>query len=76
MGDQVWLMTSKHTEPLLSAEPISTPTSSVSGGHLQLVDVGMKDLVHETDTGRFVWIFSLQFNVYLPYSACKRSCET
>lgn len=59
MGDQVWLMTSKHTEPLLHVVLINTPTTLVGDGHLQFVDVGVEDLVHEPNTGRFVWIISL-----------------
>lgn len=75
MGDQVWLMTSKHTEPLLHVVLISTQTTSADDSHLQFIDVGVEDLVHESNTGRFVWIIGLQLDVYLPYSACKWSCE-
>lgn len=79
MGDQVWLMTSKQTDPDLefvpnhllspSCSPFVSllflgPCSLVSllfpplplyrQVHLQFVDVGVEDAVHEADAGGFV----------------------
>lgn len=83
MGDHVWLMTSRHTDPdLLSFrhalanlciqadEP--SPTARV---HLQLIDVWVKDAVDEADAGRLVGICIGQFDVHFPQTSFKGRCR-
>ena len=67
MGDQVWLMTSKHTEPLLHVG--QHPNASVGDGHLQFVDVRVEDLVHKANTGAFIRVLLRQLDMDLPYTA-------
>lgn len=52
IGDQVWLITSKHTEPdLNSMKHQKLETKEIEGkGGVQFVNVWMEDLVHESDT--------------------------
>lgn len=61
MGDQVWLMTSRHTEPDLQIAFVSvyaprsyqtTPPRAMSASerNSQLIDVGMVDPVHKANT--------------------------
>ena len=68
MGDHVWLMTSKQTEPLLYR--VSGVRAVVQRCYddtpAQFIDVGVKDLVHETDTGRLERILVWEFYVDLP----------
>ena len=51
IGDHVWLMTSRHTDPLLGGVSTGTAEERI-GGDAQLVDVRVKDLVHEADARR------------------------
>lgn len=55
MGDQVWLITSKHTEPDLS-NPSAKPHIVSGVDTLQLIDVWMEYAVHKANTGAFVWV--------------------
>lgn len=36
------------------------------GAHSQLIDIGVKDAVYESDAGRFVWVRIGQFDMHLP----------
>lgn len=68
MGDQVWLMTSRHTEPdLRRARQFAGP--SVGGRDGQLVDIGVEDAVHEADAGALVGVLVGQLDVDLPEAA-------
>ena len=49
-------MTSRQTEPELGAVKVSVYSKAVThseeaSGHVQLVNVGMKNSIHETDAG-------------------------
>jgi len=75
MGDQVWLITSKHTEPLLSGF-LTLGRTRHEREDAQFIDIGVEDLVHETDAGRLERILVWQFHMNLPYSSCKRCWRT
>lgn len=49
IGDQVWLITSRHTEPLLTVR--ESWEDGVEDPDVQFVDIGVEDLVHETNAG-------------------------
>lgn len=67
MGDHVWLMTSRHTDPDLIA--VSQPHGVyLVAGRRQLVNIWMEDLVLEADAGAFVWILVGKLNVDPPES--------
>lgn len=69
IGLQVWLMTSKHTEPLLYPEnTVSFISFGVPRGlsqHAQFVNVGVVDFVHETNGRRFVRVLIRKLDVDL-----------
>ena len=46
MGDQVWLMTSRHTEPDLTW---GQSLMYLVGKNVQLIDIGVEDAVDEAD---------------------------
>lgn len=54
MGDQVWLMTSRQTDPELDKVLAWTAAFTVDAKHLQLVNVRMKNAVDEADTGALI----------------------
>lgn len=70
MGDQVWLMTSRQTLPLLR----SVRRRHYSGLCLQFIDVRVEDLVHEPDAGRLVGELLWQLDMDLPDAVRKRCC--
>lgn len=70
MGDQVWLMTSKQTLPLLGIV-----SSHLRRLHSQLVNVRVEDLVHEANTGRLVGELLWQIDVNLPYTLGEWRCS-
>lgn len=84
IGDHVWLMTSKQTDPLLfiivSHQPIM-PAASLhvpSLGmvvHLQLVDVRVKYPIHEANARGLVRVLVWQFDMYFPDATLERSCR-
>lgn len=41
---------------------------------VQLVDIGVEYLVHETNAGRLEWILVGELDMDLPDTACERSC--
>lgn len=57
IGDQVWLMTSRHTDPDLYAQSVPALLESLfQSNYPPLVNVWMEDLVDEANGRRFVWI--------------------
>jgi hypothetical protein len=76
IGDQVWLITSRQTDP-----DLGTQVSIVSGvlllplSSLQLVDIWVKDAVDEADARGFVWILVREFDVDLPDTTLKGGCK-
>jgi hypothetical protein len=65
IGDQVWFMTSRQTEPDLC---VSERSSGVVEDErcVQLIDVGVEYPVHEADAGALVRILIWQLHVNLP----------
>lgn len=72
MGDQVWLMTSRHTDPDLSRIRPYSVGSGEAG--LQLVDVGVEDAVREAYARRLVRVGVGEFDVDLPQTAFEWCC--
>ena len=73
IGDQVWLMTSRQTDP----ELIISETNAFRDGGLvlHLVDVWVEYAVDKADAWTFVWVLVWQFYVDLPKAAFER-CYT
>ena len=69
MGDQVWLMTSRHTLPDLHARRRQWLHAARAGGGIQLVDVGVEDAVDKADAGALVGILVGQLDVDFPQAA-------
>lgn len=83
MGDHVWLITSKHTDPDLIQAPILISTMfpvvispSACGWqiHLQLVDIGVEDSIREPDTRRLVGVLIRYLDVDFPQAALEGCC--
>lgn len=75
IGDHVWLMTSRQTEPELTWT-VSKPFEGWSQARdSQLVDIGVEDAVDEADTRTLIRVRIWQFNVHLPDSAFKGCCR-
>jgi len=76
IGDQVWLMTSRQTDP-----DLGTHVSTVSNvlllplSNLQLVDIWVKDAVDEADARGLVRILVREFDVDLPDTTLKGGCR-
>ena len=84
MGDHVWLITSKHTDPDLVAR-LSMPSLLLffisllllpldASGNSQLVNVGVEDAVHEADARGLVGVRVGQLDVDFPVASLERSC--
>jgi hypothetical protein len=72
MGDHVWLITSRQTEPLLVNQiSFRLSVDETIGLLLQLVDVGVVDLVHESNAGRLERILVRKLDVDLPHASGK-----
>lgn len=73
IGDHVWLMTSRHTDPDLIE-------SVIWGFSLWkdwlFINIGMEYSIHESDRRWFVRILIRQFDVNFPSPFCKRCCWT
>lgn len=64
IGDQVWLMTSRHTDPeLIVSEIHSFPDGRLV---LHLVNVWVEYAVDKADAWTFVWVLVWKFYVDLP----------
>lgn len=79
MGDHVWLITSRQTEPdLLSGQQLSdgfvTSTNCMGNGiyRSQFVDVGVEDAVYEANARALVRVLVGQLYVDLPKSTLER----
>lgn len=70
MGDHVWFITSRQTEPLLSNRP-GQPIRHLQDGMVygQLVNVRVEDLVHESDAGGLEGVLLGELDVDLPHAA-------
>lgn len=66
IGDHVWLITSKQTDPDLRKETISGIIQNSFGFNSQLVNVRMEDSVNEPDARALVWVLIRQLDVDLP----------
>lgn len=67
MGDHVWLMTSRHTDPELAVFSVRKATwFDWRGGGSQLIDVGMKYPVNEADARALVRVLIGQLDMDLP----------
>ena len=81
IGDQVWLMTSRHTLPDLftsaSADVNAKGNMGVGEGvnSIQLIDVRVEDTVHEADGGGFVGVLIRNLDVDFPVAADEGGCE-
>ena len=65
MGDHVWLMTSRQTEPdlvdIMNRDSVMPETFDS-----QLIDIGMENAVDKSYAGALVWVLIGQFDVNLP----------
>ena len=73
IGDQVWLMTSRQTDPELG----TLEKGPFWGGNLisHLIDIWVKYAVDKADARAFVWILVGQLHVNLPqatFEGCYR----
>jgi len=74
MGDQVWLITSRHTEPDLKLSAKEIFERPDFANNIQLIDVGVEDSVYEADARRLVRVRIRKLDVNLPCSTFKRGC--
>lgn len=82
IGDHVWLMTSRQTDPDLDTErrDVLARTSRVRvsegvlHGHAQLVDVGVEYPVLEPDTRGLIRVVIGELDMDFPNSAFERRC--
>lgn len=72
MGDHVWLITSRHTEPDLMAVSREHTVKLGLTGRRQLVDIWVEDFVLEPDAGTFVWVLVGELDVDPPESTLER----
>jgi hypothetical protein len=75
IGDQVWLMTSRQTEPELCTL-VATSMVVKDVCCVQLVDVWVEYPVHEADARTLVWVLVWQLDVDLPETAFEGSCDS
>ena len=76
IGDHVWLMTSRQTDPELEHSQQGNLQSERGGDIEQFIDVRMEYAVHEADTWTLVRILIGELNVNLPQTTRKRCCRT
>ena len=74
MGDQVWLITSRHTEPDLKLSAKQIYKRPHRTNNIQLIDIGVKDSVYEADARGLVRVRIGKLNVNLPCSTFKGGC--
>lgn len=72
MGDQVWLMTSRHTDPDLIVSAVEFVISRQS---VQLIDVRVEDPVDEANAGAFVRVLVWELDMDFPKAASEWSCR-
>jgi len=74
MGDHVWLMTSRQTEPELAtvSKGMRSEQARRSWSNVQFINVGVEYPVHEADAGTLVRVLIRQLDVNLPETALKR----
>lgn len=75
IGDHVWLMTSRQTDPDLFQWGVRTrdPTLLIDC-YIQLIDVRMEDPVDEANTWAFVRVLIGQFHVDFPVASGEGCC--
>lgn len=75
MGDHVWLITSRQTEPDLGQKNRINFSECLFHAcrthNSQLVDVWVENSVDESDARAFVWVLVRQFDVDLPKASGK-----
>ena len=82
MGDQVWLMTSRQTDPDLAANSIlvlpalhtTLTVCLLFGVDLQFVDVGVENAINKANARGFVRVLVGEFDVDLPHATLKWRC--
>ena len=62
-------MTSRHTDPDLTGTSACTADGAVCQGYLQLVDIGMEDLIDEANTRALIRVLVRQLDMNLPQAA-------
>lgn len=80
IGDHVWLITSRQTDPDLNEEPINIQIihfheEKVVVGGSQFVNVRVEDSVYKSNAGTLVRVLVGQFNVDLPMATGEGSCR-
>ena len=70
IGDHVWLMTSRQTDPELEMLEVDRYWGSILISHL--VDVRVKYAVDKADARTFVWILVRQLDMNLPEATFER----
>lgn len=72
IGDQVWLMTSRQTEPDLQHPRVlarlTRPMHVFGANHLQFIDIRVEDSIDEADARGFVRILVGELDVNFPYA--------
>ena len=72
IGDQVWLMTSKQTDPLLQTRDLSVTKRWQNPGrreYSQFIDIRVEDLVHEANAGGLERVLIWKLHMNLPHAA-------
>ncbi len=72
MGDHVWFITSRHTER--SCFTLNDQQKQrTNERYAQLIDIGVKYLVHEPDGRRLIGVLVRELDVNLPHATFERS---
>lgn len=75
IGDHVWLITSRQTEPeLMGCKLALFRIKQDSTGALQFIDVGMEYTVDKSNTWTLVWVLIWQLYVDFPETTGKWRC--
>jgi hypothetical protein len=74
IGDHVWLMTSRQTDPELWLGGLAEIKEYCEhlNSSLQFINVRVEDAIDESDAGAFVWILVWQLNVNFPVATRER----
>ncbi len=68
IGDQVWLITSRQTEPDLDTHQQSF---HLIWQNIQLIDIGVENSINEADAWWLVWVLIWQLDVNFPQATLK-----
>ena len=72
IGDHVWLITSRQTDPELYQSALRW--RPCAGAGVQFIDVWMKDAIDEANARALVRVLVGKFHMDLPQATRKRSC--